>query len=167
MRCVATEPRRPSLSFVCASRVSRSCHDAARSVTFLLSAVAVCCANMRLDIVRMRRRAAGQGLRVFTARGLFPSRALQTNRRLPDGRVHPAIAAQALSMTADGLGDDTSRRYRYMLASGALVSSVLHAGVALALLPEMLPQQARLTDRDITVTLALPTPNTQPSPLSP
>jgi protein TonB len=69
-------------------------------------------------------------------------------------------------MTADGLDDDTSRRYRYMPASGALVSSVLHAGVALALLPEMLPQQARLTEREITVTLELPMPNNERSALS-
>jgi len=46
---------------------------------------------------------------------------------------------------------------------GALVSSVLHACVALALLPEMLPQQARLTEREITVTLEPPIPHTEPS----
>ena len=69
-------------------------------------------------------------------------------------------------MTADALDDDTTRRYRYMPASGALVSAVLHAGVALALLPETLLQQARLTEREITVTLELPMADTEPSALS-
>ena len=69
-------------------------------------------------------------------------------------------------MTADALDDDTARRYHYMPASGALVSAVLHAGVALALLPEMLPQKPRLTEREITVTLELPMPPTEPSALS-
>jgi protein TonB len=50
-----------------------------------------------------------------------------------------------------------------MPASGALVSAVLHAGVALALLPEIWPQEARLTEREITVTLELPMPDTEAS----
>jgi protein TonB len=69
-------------------------------------------------------------------------------------------------MIPGALDDDTTRRYRFMPALGALVSGMLHAGVALALLPEMLPQQARLTEREITVTLELPMPRTEASSAS-
>jgi protein TonB len=66
-------------------------------------------------------------------------------------------------MTADALDENTMRRYRFMPAAGALVSALLHAGVALALLPELLPQQARLTEREFVVTLELPMPRTEVS----
>ena len=61
------------------------------------------------------------------------------------------------------LDDDTTRRYRQMPALGVLISAGLHAGVALAMLPAMLPQQPRLTELTIPVTLELPLPPSQVS----
>lgn len=66
-------------------------------------------------------------------------------------------------MTAYALDDDTTRRFRHMPALGTLISAALHAGVALALLPAVLPQQPRLTELAIPVSLDLPLPLSQPS----
>jgi protein TonB len=64
------------------------------------------------------------------------------------------------------LDDDTTRRYRHMPALGALISASLHAGVALALVPAVFPQQPRLTELAIPVTLDLPLPPNQVSSAS-
>ncbi|MGD9878814.1 MAG: TonB family protein [Reyranella sp.] len=62
-------------------------------------------------------------------------------------------------MTFDALDDDTARRFRFMPALGALGSALMHAGVALALLPAMLSQKhAPFTEQLASITLELPTP---------